>query len=178
MQAILAAALEELQTIGYEKLTMEGVATAAGTGKAALYRRWSSKDELVAEALRQTLPAPDNIQFTGAVRDDLLALLHYLRDAAATTNGAAFQSVKAQAGPALHHYVVQRQVIDPAKQLIRDVIADGASRGEVRPEAVSEPVASVGPAMLIYYALTHGTDVPDEYLASIVDDVIVPILRP
>ncbi|MGQ4357068.1 helix-turn-helix domain-containing protein, partial [Streptomyces drozdowiczii] len=48
-RAILEAALEALSTVGWNGLTMEGVAAGAQTGKAAIYRRWSSKEELVAE---------------------------------------------------------------------------------------------------------------------------------
>jgi AcrR family transcriptional regulator len=38
--AIFDAVLDQLQTVGYTGLTMEGVAACAHTGKAALYRRW------------------------------------------------------------------------------------------------------------------------------------------
>ncbi|MEV7028182.1 TetR family transcriptional regulator, partial [Kitasatospora sp. NPDC093558] len=48
--AIFGATLQQLVTDGYARLTMEGVAAAAQTGKAALYRRWSSKEELVKDA--------------------------------------------------------------------------------------------------------------------------------
>ncbi|MEU4744544.1 helix-turn-helix domain-containing protein, partial [Actinosynnema sp. NPDC023658] len=44
--AIYRATLEELAEVGYAKLTMERVAERARTGKAALYRRWSSRMEL------------------------------------------------------------------------------------------------------------------------------------
>lgn len=62
-RAILDAALEQLSTVGWNGLTMEGVAAGAQTGKAAVYRRWPSKEDLVADALRAGLPnfasAPD-----------------------------------------------------------------------------------------------------------------------
>jgi AcrR family transcriptional regulator len=45
--AIFDAVLDQLQTVGYVGLTMEGVAAAAHTGKAALYRRWPRKEDLV-----------------------------------------------------------------------------------------------------------------------------------
>lgn len=57
------------------------MAAGAQTGKAAVYRRWSSKEELVAEALRAGLPdfrqAPD----LGSVREDLIALCLWAREA-------------------------------------------------------------------------------------------------
>lgn len=78
-EAILAAALAVLREVGLDALTMEGVATRAGVGKATLYRRWSSKEAMVTEAVTrivETLPVPD----TGDTDADLLALM---RDSAA-----------------------------------------------------------------------------------------------
>jgi AcrR family transcriptional regulator len=50
-RAILDAALVLLSEVGYERLTMEGVAARAGVGKATLYRRYASKRELVLDAV-------------------------------------------------------------------------------------------------------------------------------
>lgn len=71
-QAILAATLEMLQQVGYQRLTMEGVAKRAGVGKATIYRWWASKLDLVLEAAAPHLEiglVPD----TGSTRGDLLA---------------------------------------------------------------------------------------------------------
>jgi AcrR family transcriptional regulator len=72
-QAILAATLELLTEIGYERLSFAAVAARAGVGKGTIYRRWSSKLPLVVEAFQQlpTLPFPD----TGNVVDDLVEVL-------------------------------------------------------------------------------------------------------
>lgn len=48
---ILTAAMEELATLGYGKLSMDGVARRARAGKAALYRRWSTKQDMVLDAV-------------------------------------------------------------------------------------------------------------------------------
>src|ERR1700753_3460011 len=54
--AILAATADLLVQIGYSSLTMAAIAERAGTTKTALYRRWSSKAELVHEAAFPTAP--------------------------------------------------------------------------------------------------------------------------
>ncbi|MFE0464641.1 TetR-like C-terminal domain-containing protein [Kitasatospora sp. NPDC058965] len=73
--AISQAFFEELAAAGYAKLSLEAVARRAGAGKAAIYRRWSSKQEmalaLIAEIVA-TLPEPPD---TGTVRGDLLGFL-------------------------------------------------------------------------------------------------------
>src|SRR5260370_37457908 len=54
--AILTATADLLVQIGYSNLTMAAIADRAGTTKTALYRRWSSKAELVHEAAFPTAP--------------------------------------------------------------------------------------------------------------------------
>ena len=50
-QEILDATLDVLAEVGYDRLTMDAVATAARASKATLYRRWNSKVSLIIEAL-------------------------------------------------------------------------------------------------------------------------------
>lgn len=71
--AILEATLALLAERGYERLTVEDVAAAAGVGKATIYRRWPSKAPLVIAAYAQLpgLASPD----TGDLSDDLTMLL-------------------------------------------------------------------------------------------------------
>jgi AcrR family transcriptional regulator len=56
---ILAAAAELFYQHGIRAVGVEAIAEAAGTNKMTLYRHFSSKDELVAEYLRQTARAAD-----------------------------------------------------------------------------------------------------------------------
>ncbi|ABL04827.1 TetR/AcrR family transcriptional regulator [Mycobacterium ulcerans] len=55
--AILSATMELLVQIGYSNLSLAAVAERAGTTKSALYRRWSSKAELVHEAAFPVTPS-------------------------------------------------------------------------------------------------------------------------
>lgn len=72
-QAILDAALELLGEVGIDALTIEGVAARAGVGKTTIYRRWASKEDLIA-AVVQRLHTEAPVLDTGDLRADLLAL--------------------------------------------------------------------------------------------------------
>ena len=69
--AIRQAVVQELAAAGYGRLSIEAVARRAGVGKTAVYRRWSSKLDMVLEMVTdvagQSLPMPD----TGSLRGDL-----------------------------------------------------------------------------------------------------------
>jgi AcrR family transcriptional regulator len=178
-QAIFAAVFEQLQTVGYHNLTMDGVAATARTGKAALYRRWAGRDELVRDALRETLPSPRDVELTGGLRADVLALLRCIQDAFLSTHGTAFQIVSAEAGcqRGLVRDMVTEQVVAPCADLILEVLRAAAARGEVRPGAVTPTIARVGPAMLVHQAITERAPVSEAYLDAVVDAIILPLVQ-
>lgn len=72
-QAILDATLELLVEVGFSGLTVEGVASRAGVGKATIYRRWASKIPLIVEAFGQ-LPGFED-RDTGSLAEDLKQML-------------------------------------------------------------------------------------------------------
>lgn len=51
--AIIEAALELLAERGFQATTMDAIAARSGVGKNTIYRRWRSKEELIADALRE-----------------------------------------------------------------------------------------------------------------------------
>lgn len=178
-EAIFAAALDRLRADGYAGLTMEGIAAAAGTGKAALYRRWPNKEALITEALEATLPSLTDVAPQDSVREDLLALLGCFRDALVAASGAAFQVLKAEPGQAnVVHAIVRRRIFEPYRQRAIEALGRRIERGEVRPVADAPLIANVGPAMLIHYSVTQSPEIPEEYVVAVVDDVLLPLLRP
>src|SRR4051794_13310207 len=58
-QRLLAAATKLFYRHGIRAVGVDAIAEAAGTNKMTLYRHFSSKDELVAEYLRQAAEAVD-----------------------------------------------------------------------------------------------------------------------
>lgn len=72
-RAVLQATSELMGEVGYDRLTMEGIARRAGVAKQTIYRWWPSRSAVVAEALIEGLVLPDLIAVpnTGDLRSDL-----------------------------------------------------------------------------------------------------------
>ncbi|SOD82402.1 TetR/AcrR family transcriptional regulator [Streptomyces sp. Ag109_G2-15] len=180
-RAILDAALEQLSTVGWNGLTMEGVAAGAQTGKAAVYRRWPSKEDLVADALEAGLPRFEEVPDLGSVREDLLALCRRARDAMFSRPGFALRAVIHECDPAQaerFHGVIFDGVVEPTLKLLREVITRGIGRGEVRSDAANGYVFDAIPAMMMYRSKMCGSEWNDRDLEEMIDQLMLPLLRP
>jgi AcrR family transcriptional regulator len=179
-RAILDAALEQLSIVGWKGLTMEGVAAGAQTGKAAVYRRWPSKEDLVVDALQAGLPPFEEAPDLGDVREDLLALCRRAREAMFSRPGFALRAVIHECDPVQAerlHGVIVKGVVEPTVKLLGEVIARGIERGEVRPDAANSYVFDVIPAMMMYRSKMCASEWNDRDLEEMIDQLMVPLLR-
>ena len=177
--AIFDAVLHQLQTVGYTRLTMEGVAACARTGKAALYRRWTGKDDLVVDAIDHALPSLTDLPDHGDVREDLLDLLRRMTAMVNSPTGCALRCLLAEVDRD-HQFsaLLHERVLAPRKRGFLAVLERAADRGQVRAEAAS-PWVGRGRAGHDGPALPgRRPPVPDDYVVSILDEVVMPLLRP
>ncbi len=79
-QAITDAVLHELAEQGYGRLSMEAVAKRAGVGKSALYRRWTSKHEMITAVVAEFSVSRAVLEDTGSLRGDLRVTLQAMID--------------------------------------------------------------------------------------------------
>jgi AcrR family transcriptional regulator len=178
-RAIFDAVLDQLQAVGYVGLTMEGVAARAHTGKAALYRRWPRKEDLVVDALEHALPSPTDLPDHGDVRDDLLDLLRRMTAMLNSPTGCALQCLMSETErDESFARLLHERVKEPRKRMFLDLLIRGADRGQVRSAAVTQLVAEAGPALVMQRFLAEGPPVPDDYVVSVLDEVVMPLLRP
>ncbi|MER5378907.1 TetR/AcrR family transcriptional regulator [Streptomyces sp. NPDC002688] len=179
-RAILEAALEQLGTVGWNGLTMEGVAARAQTGKAAVYRRWPSKEDLVADALQAGLPNQADAPDLGGVREDLLELCRRVRAAMFSQTGLALRSVLHECDvnqAERFNQVILGGVVEPTMGLLREVIHRGIDRGEVHPDAANSYVFDAVPAMMMYRSKVCASEWSDQDLQEMIDQLMVPLLR-
>jgi AcrR family transcriptional regulator len=174
--AILAAALEILSEYGYDRLTMDMVAARARAGKAALYRRWSSKAELVVDALtlhHSALLEPD----TGSLLGDLEALLEQGQPAQDDYLGTSIVAGLATAcgrDPELARALNDR-FLETGHRVLRLVLERAVARGEVPRGRDLEFVIEIIPALFFSRVLTSGKPPDKAFAHRIVHEVIYPL---
>jgi AcrR family transcriptional regulator len=159
-------------------LTMERVAERARTGKAALYRRWPSREALIIDTLSCSLPEVPKQVDGSTVRDQLLSLLGEMASTLSGPEGALARHILAE----LPHSEPMRatlleRLVQPRMEIMLGLLEAGAQRGEVRPEAVNVTVAQVGPSVLLYRFFVVGA-VSYSDAVGVVDQVLMPLLRP
>jgi len=179
LEAILQATLDELTDVGYSRLTMESVAARARTGKASLYRRWPSRVDLVVDAVRHTMPDFGAPPDAGDLRHQLLTSLRRCADDIHGPSGQAARGLIAEAvrNPDLLR-IIRTLVTENVCTPILEVLRRGVVRGDVRAGALTPRVAAVGTDLLFLHYLLHGSPIGDPVLAEIVDDVLLPLVRP
>jgi AcrR family transcriptional regulator len=148
--AILDAAVALLAEHGYTRLSMEGVAAAAGVSKPTLYLRYPGKAELVAAAfarLRVDAAPP----LTGDLRDDLVGQLRHLRGVFERVGMSLVGVCLAEEAhlPDLIEALRTRS-LQPGRQVLRDALAAARDRDEIAPDADIE--AAIEMAIGAYYA--------------------------
>ena len=171
---LLAVTLELLQEHGYDRLTLDAVATTAHASKATLYRRWPTKAELVmaafVEGTRQVAVDPD----TGTLRGDLLRLAESIC-AHVSTHAGTIRAVLVEVSrsPELDA-MMQEQFLDQRKALMAHVLAQAVDRGEIDASAITEDLWDVLPGYLIYRSVLTGRAPSRRTIQDLVDNVLIP----
>ncbi|MGP4016610.1 TetR/AcrR family transcriptional regulator [Saccharopolyspora sp. 5N708] len=177
--AIYDAVLAELAAVGYGRLTMEGVAARARTAKSSLYRRWNSLEDLVIAAVHHELPDVATVAETGDVREELLAALTLIADTLTGPIGPAVTSILGGMNQSPNLQAAARErIVAPRVRALQTVFERAAARGEIRAGAATPFVVQTGPAIVIHTCLVRGLELSTQDIEDIVDQVILPAVRP
>lgn len=173
-QEILHAALDVLAESGYDRLTMDAVASAAKASKATLYRRWSTKQALVVDAVcsqKSSDPIPD----TGTLRGDLIALycgLGGFRDTRSLAVLAAVVTAMARDEEFAETY--RRDFVAPKIAVSRVVFDRAHARGEIHNDVDVALLAPALPGIILHRVFLLGEEATPDLIAQIIDQIIIP----
>jgi AcrR family transcriptional regulator len=175
---IRAAILRLLADVGYGALTMDAVASEAGVGKATIYRRWRTKQDLVVDTISDLNRAEATPPDTGAVESDLREMMHQMVALIAGPTGAATLSLLSTMP---HQPALAEAFRDGPLAVWRqsyDAIWERAEqRGEVRAGLSRSIVAESTSALLVQRWLLTGEPVDDAYADEVLETVVLPLVR-
>ena len=136
--AIVDAAVTQFLALGLQRLTVPGVAAAAGVAKTTVYRRYATPAQLALAAIAR-LNANDDLPDTGTARGDLAVLLEVVRQRIDPTLTATVL-VEAQAHPEVLE-AAREKMITPAVERFRRVLRRGVERRELQADLDVERAA-------------------------------------
>jgi AcrR family transcriptional regulator len=172
-RAILRATLELIAEHGVGDLRMDDIADRARVGKATIYRRYRSKDELVTAAVA-ALVSEIEVPDTGSTQGDLLGLM---RSAVEVYSG----SVEAAAMPSLVDAMsrdmelaraVREGFLAGRRAALRVVLARGVERGDLRDDLDFELALDVLGGPLFYRLLVTGGPIDGELARGVVELIL------
>lgn len=177
---ILDATLDVLSEAGYGSLTMDMVAARASAGKATIYRRWSSKEDLILDAvsrMKSKMVDLDHLPDTGKLRDDLLALFKQQSVEEAERRLKIMielaSMLSAQQGLA---DAINAAIVEPWANAHRILMQRARERGEIADAADIETAAQIIPALVAYRSIIQRKPFDKEFLVTLIDGILLPAL--
>jgi AcrR family transcriptional regulator len=175
---ILDAAVRVLAEVGYDRLTMDLVATEAHASKATLYRHWSTKAELVVDAISRAKGLPEEPPDTGTLRGDLMATWCGHQHA----NSSLPVSVMSSLMTAMHAdeelaTVFRERFLQPRWSAWLKVAERARDRGEIAEGVDLDFVLALMPALCSYFGVVRGHHLDQDFVERLIDEVVYPVAQ-
>jgi AcrR family transcriptional regulator len=150
-QAMLRATLALLAEVGFDRLSIDAIAARAGVGKTTIYRRYASKEELVADAIesvREEMVIPD----TGNLSDDIEALIQNAAQITLTPLGrqAVAMIISSAASNSEFAQIYWTKYLQPRRQTFAIVVERAKTRKEIPIDLDSDLVFDTMSAIMLY----------------------------
>ncbi len=176
-QAILDAVIELVTEVGYDRMTMDMVASRAEASKATIYRHWPDKAALVLAALRRHGSLIHDFSDTGSLRGDLE---RYVRNAVAAAEGVDGSLVVGLLTASTREpqltAMLFRRLHDEQLPAITELAERARERHEFSSEVDPMIVTEVLPGMLIMHILLLRLPGDESFIHQLVNDVLFPLL--
>lgn len=177
-EAIVDATIALLTEEGFDRLSMDAVATRAGVSKATIYRRWPSKEALVIDAVARRTDAFLDIE-DGPIRDRLTWLLEGVLAKSQTGVGRLLPCMVGASvtNPTLaEHY--REQILTPRRARVAAILREAIDAGELRADLDVDLAIDLLIGPLLYRVLVQGRTAEPGLCTRIVDDVLDGLAPP
>jgi len=175
---IRAAILQLLADVGYGALTMDAVASEAGVGKATIYRRWRTKQDLVVDTISEMNRPQEVVPNTGSLEGDLRAMLQSLLAIVTGPAGAATLSLLSTVPhePALAQAFRNGPMME-WRNVFDEVWRQAQARGEVARGVSGDLIGEAASAPLVQRWLLTGEPVTEAYADEVLQSIVMPLIR-
>ncbi|MFT4010611.1 MAG: TetR/AcrR family transcriptional regulator [Nocardioidaceae bacterium] len=175
---ILDATLDLLIEHGYDRLTMDAVASKAKASKATLYRRWETKPTLVIDAVIRAKGAPQMPDVdTGSLRGDLMATFcGHKGSAEAIAKGTQVMAALITAintDPELGAEFRAR-FVEPKMATTSLIYQRAKDRGELGPDCDPSVLGPALAGILLHRTYVMGEPVSEDLVRQVIDTIILP----
>jgi len=178
-QAILAATLDLLGEQGFRSLSMEAIAQRAGVGKSTIYRWWSTKAELVSEAVDAEASERVGTPDLGDISADARALITSFVELVRSPLGRVMMALEAEAGGDEGlRAALQERFLDARERTGRVVLERAARRGEVRGDVDADLVMDVVMAVVMLRARTAPESLDERFVEALVELLVGGVTAP
>jgi AcrR family transcriptional regulator len=175
---VLTRTLEELATAGLEGLSVERIARRAEVNKTSVYRRWPTREALVAAALEGILDdVAAQLPDTGSLRGDLVGLLGRVVDLMAHATGrAVVRAALSESAESSVAALAARRLKQQAQSPVRALVTRARARGEWRAGVKGEQLVFALVGAIIHRAMLEHAGLTKRWLGSLVDLMLLGVL--
>jgi AcrR family transcriptional regulator len=179
VSAVHQAALDVIAEAGLRGASMDAIARHAGTGKAALYRRWPNVRALGLDVFVTTLAqaVPESFCDTGTLRSDLITSLQAFTAILTEPMQVVLRELISESAhdPALVAEY-QRRLGGPMQLEFTAMLERARRRGEITRDTIDPMVLELPDAVVLHRLLISGEVMGAEECVDFVDSVMMPLL--
>jgi AcrR family transcriptional regulator len=155
---MLQAALDLLAEVGFDAMSMDAIATRAGVGKTTIYRRYASKEELVADAIenvREDIFIPD----TGNLQSDIDAIIQNAAQITLSPLGrqTVAMIISSASSNAQFAQIYWTKYLQPRRKTFAVVLDRAKERNEVSADLDSDLVFDAMSGIMLYASIFQPT---------------------
>jgi AcrR family transcriptional regulator len=180
ISAVHVAAFEEITEYGLRGASMDRIARRAGTGKAALYRRWPNVRALGLDVFLTTMTdaVPHSYPDTGSLRNDLLASMHSFTN---ILRGPMQIVLRELISETTHDPELvtefRRRMAEPMDAELIGVLQRAMARGEIPTKPIDPFIFEIPDALVLHRLLINGEVIDEDSCARLIDSILIPLLE-
>ena len=177
---ITTTAVSVLADLGFSEFSVAEVATRAGVAKTTIYRRFPTREQLIAAALERLNDDLPSTPLAGPVRDQLVILLEGIRSCTPDSEWSRIlvHAVGEGSRDSIFAGMVRERVLAPRRRLLCAVITEGIASGELRADLDPDTAIPILVGPMLYLGKWDSSSTFQQVSVEAVLDVLMMGMTP